>query len=86
MLNQVDRELVELFEKHASRFRMAPSHSFNMKLLDHYLDQVAPLDPDPALFDKHGHLINRELQAHLERMRRPKPAPRVFSYLNEPTN
>ena len=71
-LDQVDQELADQFEKHASRFRMTPSHSFNLKLLDHYLDQVAPRDSDPALFDKHGHLMNRALQAHLERMKPPR--------------
>ena len=84
-LDQVNRTLVDEFEKHAGRFRMTLSHSFNLKLLDHYLDQVAPSDPDPDLFDKHGHLMNRALQEHMERMRQPKPVPRVLNYLSEPT-
>lgn len=84
-LDQVDQELAEEFERHAGRFRLTLSHSFNLKLLDHYIEQVAPRNPDPALFNKHGHLMIRELQEYLARAKQPKTAPRVLSYLNEPT-
>ena len=84
-LDKVDPASVDAFERHAGRFRMTPSHSFNLKLLDHYIDQVAPPDPDPELFDKYGCLMVRELQEYLVRAKQPKQTPRVLSYLNEPT-
>ncbi|MEZ6193978.1 MAG: hypothetical protein R3C45_22255 [Phycisphaerales bacterium] len=84
-LDQVDPLLADSFELHASRFRMTSSHSFNLKLLDHYLDQVAPQNPALDLFDKHGRLMIRELQDYVERMKQPKPVARVLGYLNEPT-
>ena len=74
-LDKVDPALVDAFERHAGRFRMTPSHSFNLKLLDHYIDQVAPPDPDPELFDKYGCLMVRELQEYLVRAKQPKQTP-----------
>lgn len=72
---------VRRFEDHAHRRRMTPSYEMDLKMLDQHLEQVVPKDADPALFDKHSHLMHRELKAYRERAR-PRPArPNVPAYL-----
>jgi hypothetical protein len=60
---------------------MASSYEMNLKLLDHYLDQVVPKDADPELFNEHGHLMDRELKAWRERPKLMQERPRVLGYL-----
>ena len=80
-MEDVDQEMVKEFEKHAARRRMTPSYEVNLRMLDHYIDQVAPKDADPDLFNEYGHLLDRKLKAWQERPKLLQERPRVLGYL-----
>jgi hypothetical protein len=80
-LEDAGQEMVKVFEKDDARRRMTPSYEMNLRMLDLHLDQLIPRDPDPELFNDHGHLQDRELKAWRERPKVEPERPRVLGYL-----